>query len=64
MSYTISLPCGCAVYVSCNPETGVARTRIIERRGEPCTDRRHEVGTRLWLWEMLPDSVRMTESAR
>jgi len=64
MSYTILLRCGCAVYVSCNPETGVAHTRIIERRGDTCADRRHEVGMRLWLWEMLPDSARLTESAR
>jgi len=55
MSYTISLRCGCEVYVSCHPETGVAHTRVIERRGAGCADRRHQVGTRLWLWEMLPD---------
>jgi hypothetical protein len=33
----------------------VAHTRIIESRGPGCTVRRHEVGLRLYLWEMLPD---------
>jgi hypothetical protein len=43
------------VYVSSNPKTGVAHTRILERRGAACADRRHEVGVRFRLWEMLPD---------
>jgi hypothetical protein len=43
------------VYVSCDPRTRLAHTRIIERRGVSCPDRRHDVGTRLRLWEMLPD---------
>jgi len=55
MSYAITLWCGCGVYVSCDPKTGFAHTRIIERRGAACTDRRHDVGLRLRLWEMLPD---------
>ena len=55
MSYAITLWCGCSVYVSCDPKTGLAHTRIIERRSAACTDRRHEVGLRLRLWEMLPD---------
>jgi len=49
MSYTISLRCGCEVYVSGNPATGIAHTRAVERRGDQCRDRRHAVGTRLWL---------------
>ena len=55
MSYTLSLQCGCVVYVSCHPTTGVAHTRVIQSRAADCRDRRHEVGTRLYLWEMLPD---------
>jgi hypothetical protein len=55
MSYTLLLHCGCSVYVSCNPATGVAHTRIIEQRGAGCPVRKHERGARLWLWEMLPD---------
>ena len=43
------------MYVSCNPKTGVAHTRVIERRHAACADRRHDVGLRLRLWEMLPD---------
>lgn len=55
MSHTLTLACGCTVYVSCHPMTGVAHTRIVERRGAACRDRRHDTGTRLWLWELLPD---------
>jgi len=54
MSYNVSLWCGCVVYVSCHPETGLAHTRIVESRGTTCPVRNHEVGARLWLWELLP----------
>ena len=55
MSYSITLWCGCCVYVSCDPRTRLAHTRIIERRGTTCPDRRHDIGSRLRLWELLPD---------
>jgi hypothetical protein len=55
MSYTITLWCGCRVYVSCHPVTRAAHTRIIERRGAGCQDRHHDIGFRLRLWELLPD---------
>lgn len=55
MSYSITLWCGCRVYVSCHPQTGTAHTRIIERRGNNCPDRRHAVAAQLRLWEILPD---------
>jgi hypothetical protein len=60
MSYAITLWCGCRVYVACHPQTSMPHTRIVERRGPVCKDRRHEVGTRIRLWEMLPDT-RATE---
>jgi hypothetical protein len=41
--------------VSCDPRTRLAHARIIERRGETCRERRHQMGSRLWLWELLPD---------
>ncbi len=56
MSYSITLWCGCRVYVSCHPQTRIAHTRIIERRGPACRDRRHDVGGCLRLWELLPDT--------
>jgi len=56
VSYNIDLPCGCVVYVSCNPTTRLAHTRVIQMRGAHCRVRRHEVGARLYLWEMLPDA--------
>jgi len=34
----------------------VPHARVIERRGTRCADRRHEVGARIRLWEMLPDT--------
>ena len=57
MSYTLVLQCGCVVYVSCDPHTLVAHTRIVERRGPTCRVRNHEVGARLYLWEILPERV-------
>lgn len=57
MSYTLTLPCGCVVYVSCHPQTGIAHTRVIESRDPSCRVRRHDVGARLYLWELLPDAV-------
>jgi hypothetical protein len=34
----------------------MAHSRVIEQRGPRCPVRRHDVGARLWLWELLPDS--------
>jgi hypothetical protein len=55
MSHTLVLQCGCVVYVSCDPRTLVAHTRVVERRGATCPVRNHEVGARLFLWEILPE---------
>ena len=54
MSYTLTLQCGCVVYVARNPATHVAHTRVLQSRGPACLYRRHEVGLRLYLWELLP----------
>ncbi len=56
MSYSLTLHCGCVIYVSCHPKTRFAHTRVVQKRAECCTHRRHEVGARLYLWEMLPDA--------
>jgi hypothetical protein len=55
MSYTLTLACGCTVYVACAPDTGVPHSRILELHGRQCADRWHEAGRRLHLWELLPD---------
>ncbi len=55
MSYNLLLECGCTVYVACDPRTKEAHTRVIEFRGGRCAVRRHEVGLKLYLWELLPD---------
>ena len=55
LSYNLRLQCGCVLCVSRHPETGIVRTRVIHSRGAECQDRRHEVGVRLYLWEILPD---------
>ena len=54
MSYTVTLGCGCRVYVACHPHTGDAHTRIIEMRSPECGVRSHDVGVRIPLWELLP----------
>jgi len=54
MSYTVTLGCGCRVYVSCHPSTGLAHTRIIEKRSPDCGIRSHGIGIRIALWELLP----------
>jgi hypothetical protein len=56
MSYNLTLQCGCVVYVSSHPVSGIAHTRVIQTRGVTCRVRRHEVGLRLYLWEILPDA--------
>ena len=55
MSYTLTLQCGCIVYVSTHPKTRIAHTRVLETRGHACRVRRYETGLRLYLWELLPD---------
>ena len=55
MSYTLTIECGCLVYVASHLRTRIVHTRIIERRGGECRVRAHDVGVRLQLWELLPD---------
>jgi hypothetical protein len=65
MSYTVSLGCGCQVYVSCHPRSGVAHTRVIEFRSPRCAIRSHDVGVRIPAWELLryePDEPCETEA--
>ena len=54
-SYTMTLWCGCRIYVACHPDTRINHARVIEKRGDRCPVRQHQVGARLWLWEILPD---------
>jgi hypothetical protein len=54
MSYTVTLGCGCRVYVACNPRTGLAHTHIIEAHSTDCRIRSHELGVRVALSELLP----------
>jgi hypothetical protein len=64
MSYTLTLQCGCVVYVAAHPTTRIAHTRIIQSRGAACRVRRHEIGLRLYLWELLPDPAHQPEIDR
>jgi hypothetical protein len=54
MSYNLVLDCGCNVYVSCDPKSGMSHARVVEQKGAECLVRTHEVGRRLYLWELLP----------
>jgi hypothetical protein len=40
----------------------VAHTRVVESRGAQCATRRHEIGLRLHLWELLPDPGYLTRA--
>jgi hypothetical protein len=55
MSYNLTLQCGCLVYIACDPRTDVAHARILERRDPGCRIRKHEVGLRLSLFEIVTD---------
>jgi hypothetical protein len=55
MSYNLTLQCGCLVYIACDPRTDVAHARILERRGPGCRVRKHEIGLRLSLFEIVTD---------
>ncbi len=55
MSYNLTLQCGCLVYIACDPLTSVAHARIIERRDPGCRVRKHEIGLRLSLLEIVTD---------
>ena len=64
MSYNLTLQCGCVVYVSTHPQTQVAHTRVKQTRGAACRVRRHDVGLRLYLWELLPDPAHQADIDR
>ena len=55
MSHNITLHCGCLVYVSCHPQTGIAHTRVIRRRSHLCSVRTHDVGVHLAASELPTD---------
>ena len=55
MSYTLTLACGCAVYVHEDVHRATAPVRTLRGRGDRCPTPRHAVGVRVWLWELLPD---------
>jgi hypothetical protein len=54
MSYNLTAQCGCLVYVACDPKSGIAHSRVIERKGDQCRVRTHEIGVRVYLQELLP----------
>jgi hypothetical protein len=55
MTYSLTLPCGCQVVVACDPQTRFAHSRLIDRRGTYCQRLGHEPGSRVYLWDFLPD---------
>jgi hypothetical protein len=63
MSYNVDLPCGCLVYVSTHPVSGVAHTRIVERRSSRCPVRLHDVGLRLTPADVTPDCLHRVAAA-
>lgn len=63
MAYSLVLPCGCQISVTCDPQTGLVHTRVIDLPGPNCHRRGHARGTRVYLWDILP-AKRMPETAR
>ena len=55
MSYTLTLACGCTVYVHQGVHRAAAPVRTLQGRGDCCPTPGHAVGVRVWLWELLPD---------
>ncbi len=55
MAYTLKVWCGCTVSVECSHDSQTGPSRFIKRRSARCRKQEHQVGARLWLWEILPD---------
>ena len=64
MAFQITRWCGCQLCVTCDPETGGADERFIQRRGDRCLEDDHEVGVYLPVWELLPRPVRFDPRTR
>lgn len=55
MSYNLTLHCGCVLRVTCDSRTDTGPIRVIETPGDGCAVRTHDVGARIYLWELLPN---------
>ena len=64
MSYTLTLDCGCTVYVSAALTGSMIPTRVLQSRDPDCRVEGHRVGVRIWLWELLPQAVRVSDRRR
>ena len=64
MAFHITMWCGCQLHVTCDPDTGAADSRCIQRRGDGCLEDGHEVGVQPPVWEMLPRDVRFDRRTR
>jgi hypothetical protein len=54
MSRVLTLQCGCVVCILSDEHTGITEKRVLEARGSECHIRGHEVGVRVYLWDLLP----------
>jgi hypothetical protein len=64
MSYTLTLDCGCIVYVAAEAGESPTPTRVLQSRAAACRVKGHHVGVRVWIWELLPGPAREPESRR
>jgi hypothetical protein len=64
MSYTLTLNCGCTVFVREDPDGGTPPVRTLQGRGDDCRLARHAVGVRVWLWDLLPDPATVSPRAQ
>ena len=56
VSYNLTLQCGCILRVARDSQSATGPIRVVETRGDGCAARAHDVGARLYLWELLPDA--------
>lgn len=64
MPYTLTLDCGCTVYVDAESSRSQTPTRVLQARAPACQVRGHRVGVRVWLWELLPEPARVSATRR
>ena len=64
MSYTLTLDCGCIAYVAAEAGESQTPTRVLQSRAAACRVKSHQVGVRVWIWELLPGPASASATRR
>ena len=59
----LAVQCGCVVRVN-QPDNPVPPKRVIASHGSRCQSLRHQVGVRVYLWDMLPGRIDRSQLLR